>query len=369
MAAYKSFQLKTLAILVAVAGGCQAPTAPPPRVAVPARPTGNAVRETDSRGGAVRDVTEAERQTNLPPPPFDDVPLVSQAAPEQRAYVNAYGRVGRPRIAVFINRSLEGQLLPVNEERPLASVERTRTSNAGVTVDNRETVRGDGYYRDRYRDADLHADRDRHDSFKTDGPAEYRDRVDVYLAAGNYDEAQARSIDYEAMENILTDWLAADGKIEIVSPVMVRDRLTDQQLKDLQSGRPQMAGEVARLLDTDVLVQVAAKPTRQTSAGLEIRLVAEAINVRRGGQSIARAVVDVPPPLDKQKLNRFTRFVARKLMDGMIASWSAYDSSPPPPDARPTTEPNPDGQPLLPRVAPQAQGDVGPASSPSDPPR
>lgn len=324
----KSRCAKSIALALAALAGCQS-APPPPRVSVPSRPSAGAVRETDYRG-VRRDVTAAEAESNLPPPPFDDAPLVSQAAPEQRAYVDAYTRVGRPRIAVFVNRTLEGQILPVNEDQPLASVERTRRSSAGVSVEDRDNLRGDGYYRDRYRDADIRADRERRDSFRSDGPAEYRDRVDVYLPAGKYDEVQARSIDYEAMENILTDWLAGDGKIEIVSPIMVRDRLSDEQVKELQSGRPQMMGEVARLLDTDILVQVGAKPTRQTAAGLEVRLVAEAINVRRGGQSIARAVVDVPPPLDKQKLNKYTRFVARKLMDGMIGSWSAYDAGPPP---------------------------------------
>ena len=94
-------------------------------------------------------------------------------------------------------------------------------------------------------------------------------------------------------------------------------------MKDLQEGRPRAMGEVARQLDADVLVQLQARPTRQTPRGLEIRVVGEAINVGRGGQSIGRAVVEVPPPLDKPQLNKYTRFLARKLMDGMTASWRA----------------------------------------------
>ena len=131
----------------------------------------------------------------------------------------------------------------------------------------------------------------------------------------------AKSLDYEAMENVLTDWLASDGQVEVVSPVMARQRLTDEQVRDLQSGRPRVMGEVARQLDADVLVQVQSHPTKQTSHGLEVRVIAEAINVSRGGQSIARAFVDVPPPLDKPQINTYTRFLARKLMDGMIGTW------------------------------------------------
>jgi hypothetical protein len=69
------------------------------------------------------------------------------------------------------------------------------------------------------------------------------------------------------------------------------------------------------------LIQVSAHPTRQTQNGLEIRLVGEALNIK-GGQQIARAVVDMPPPLDKSTLNRYTRFVARKMMMDMTQAWS-----------------------------------------------
>jgi hypothetical protein len=213
----------------------------------------------------------------VPPPPFDDVPLVNQRPPEQRAFVEAYEAVGRPRILVFVNRTLEGQIVAVTGQ----------DAGAPARADN-------GYG---------------------------RDRAGGYLHAGQYDEVEAKSLDYEAMEAILTDWLASDGRVEVVSPVMARQRLTDEQVRDLQSGRPRMGSEVARQLDADVLVQVQAHPTRQTPRGLEVRVIAEAINVSRGGQSIARAVVEVPPPLDKPQHNTYTRFLARKLMDGMIGSW------------------------------------------------
>ena len=49
-------------------------------------------------------------------------------------------------------------------------------------------------------------------------------------------------------------------------------------------------------------------------------MVAEALNVG-DGRSLGRAVMDVPAPLDKPKINRYTRYMARKLMDGMIVSW------------------------------------------------
>jgi hypothetical protein len=109
--------------------------------------------------------------------------------------------------------------------------------------------------------------------------------------------------------------------VEVVSPTMARGRLSDEQIKELQSGRPRSMAEIARQLDADVLIQVQAHPTRQTPQGLQVRMVAEAISLR-GGQSIGDAVVDVPPPLDKVRINTYTRYLASKLMDDMTQTWA-----------------------------------------------
>ena len=103
---------------------------------------------------------------------------------------------------------------------------------------------------------------------------------------------------------------------------MVRRALTDEQVQALEQGRPQVLREIAQQLDTDILVQVQARPTRQTPQGMHLRLVVEAFNIE-GGQSIGRAMVDLPPPLEKTTINKYTRFLARKLMDDMISTWSA----------------------------------------------
>jgi hypothetical protein len=274
--------------------------------------------------------------TQLPPPVFDDQPLVSQRLPEERAFVSAYEQVGRPRILIFVNRTLEGQSVPVNADEPIATVEHKAQTSGAVTVDSQHSSATYGYWYDSHHDNNSH--------FQSTGPAEFTESTSVYLHPGEYDEAAAKSLDYEALENVLTDWLSAGGKVAIVSPTMARQRLTDEQVKDLQSNRPRMLGEVARELDADILIQVQAHPTRQTDQGLEIRLIAEAINVR-GGESIARALVDVPPPLDKPKINKYTRFLARKLMDGMVGSWESFagrpEGAPPAPSPAPATQPAP----------------------------
>jgi hypothetical protein len=224
-------------VVVAVVG-CRDNTPPPQRVPIPAQHA-RRVETTTYR---------AEREDEakpLPPPPqaeyalpFDDPPLLSQEPPEQPAFVDAYHRVGSPRMTVLVNRTLDG------------------------------------------------------------------------------------SLDYQAIETIMTDWLACNGNVTIISPAAVRQRLSDQQMKELQEGRPGAMGSVAQQLGAEILVHVQAYPTRKVDLGQEVRIVAEAMNTR-GGQSIGRAVVDVPPPLEKQTINRYTRFLARKLMDDMISTWSA----------------------------------------------
>ena len=286
--------------------GCASKEPPPspPRVRtdVPPRPYPPPMRERDE----MKPLPEPPEVSEVPLPPYDDVPLVNQRIPEQRAYLNAYEAVGRPRIAVFVNRTLEGDLVPVSRQAPMPPEPR----------DLRYPREYDA------RDYGQHVDR-----MNVGDPAANRDTNSGYLRPGEYEETSARSIDYQAIENLLTDWLAAEGRVEVLAPSMARQRLSDPQVKDLQEGRPEALGGVARQLGSDVLVQVQARPTVQTHNGLQVRLVAEAVNVR-GGQSIARAVAEVPPPLDKPQLNKYTRFLARRLMDGMSNSWRAMVSDP-----------------------------------------
>jgi hypothetical protein len=286
--------------------GCRDNTPPPPRVPVPAQDRAERAR-----------VYERDEVKPLPPPqepradvgpPFVDAPIVSQRPPELRAFVDAYRGVGSPRITLFVNRTLEGNIVPVNGTDPDVRAEVRRRSS---------------------KDGD------------------YRGTAEVYLRRGQYDEVDAKSLDYAAIETIMTDWLAANGQVTIISPTMARQRLSDQQVKELQDGRPTALSEVARQLDADILIQVQAHPTKQTSDGLQVRIIAEAMNTK-GGQSIGRAVVDVPPPLEKTTINRSTRFLARKLMDDMIQTWSA----PPPADMR------------RPDESPAPSRDVAPAPPP-----
>lgn len=213
-----------------------------------------------------------QEQGDLPPPPFDDVPLVSQEAPETSRFLDAYEKVGHPRILVWVSR----------------------------------------------------------------GPREY------------YDEAAARGIDYAAMENILTDWLSAGGRVAVIAPEAARQVLSAQQVQDLNDTRPANTQEVGDKLRADVLVLIRAEPTRQAGGAPAVRIVADASNIK-GAESIGRAVVDVPPPLDKPQINKYTRFVARKLMSDMTGSWTSFGS-------RENSPANPPGDGTAPAPATQPAG-------------
>ncbi len=214
----------------------------------------------------------------LPPPPADP-PIVGFQPPEEPRYVQAYDAIQKPKLVVFVNRTVTGELMPVGP-----------SSARGLSADDGRPV--------------------------------------VYLRPGQYDEAQAQAIDYELIENLLTEDLSADGKVTVIAPVSARQRLSEDDVREIQAGRPQMLGELATKLNADVLVQVTAHPSQQTDAGLGVRLVAEGLNTH-GGQAIAFAAVDVPAPLTKGRLNEYVRFVARKLMDGMSGSWEAMAAPPP----------------------------------------
>lgn len=245
--------------------GCADYTPPPDRVYVPPAGAPVAYRAAEPQRPLP---PEAQAQLQGPSMPYEDEPLVVQETPEQPRFVAAYNAVGRPRIAVFVNRGLEGD------------------------------AKGDGEV-----------------------------------------EAATRRIDYEAIETVLTDWLNCGGQVAIMSPTIVRQKLTAEQQKEL-SAQTVVPRQIAQTLDADVLVYARAYATKQPQ-NLQIRLVVEALNIR-DGQSIGRAVVDVPPPLDKVTINRYTRFVARKLMDNMIGTWQAPPAGAtgtPPPQEAPQTQP------------------------------
>jgi hypothetical protein len=240
------------ALLVGVAAGCSQDR--PPEVA---RVPGPQERQMASDTQLSKPLP-GESQAPLPPPPFNnDVPLVGQEVPEMPRFVEAYNRVGRPRLVVWVS---------------------------GAT-------------------------------------------------AQGYDEAAARSIDYGAVQAALSDWLSAGGRVAILSPEAAHQALSPQQAQALNSGQVTNGKQISDQIHADILISVRAEVTHQGGSGPVVRVVADASNLA-GGESIGRAFVDMPPPLDKPEVDSLTRFLARKLMTEMTGSWTAFGTNPP------TTEPH-----------------------------
>lgn len=297
--------------------GCQSDAPPPKRVAVPSDNLVGPVRQHPDPKPVFVEPIQADI-----PLPIDDPPLITQAPPEQPQFLEAYERVGRPRIVVFVNRTIDGNII--------GTAEPERIGGISVTAQ----TRGPG------------------DDFDGD----YSASAEVFLPPGKYDEVQAKAIDYEAMELVIGDLLAANGRVLLISPIMARTKLTDGQIKQIQSGEPTALRLLAETLDTDVLIQVQARPTQQSQNGLGVRVLAEAIDVANG-DSLARAFVDIPPPLTKTTLQKYSRYLSRKLMHNLAGAWRYAPGNNSIPDEAPRTSnappvQNPTASPQSPKDAP-----------------
>lgn len=287
---------------------------------------------------------EPEVRRPLPADAFEpevprESPLYNRPpAPETGPFVEAYNAVGRPRIVVFVNRTLEGAIVPTTEERLLQG--RRHILETSGAADLRRSERLDawretgGYYRGRVDERHV----DREASVTTTGPTRIEERSETYLPPDRYDEIWAQRIDYDALENALAKAMSVRGEVQVMSSQVVRQRLSDDELAALQAGRPALLGNLAERLGADVLVQVQARPTAQTDYGLDLRIVAEAINTD-GGEAIGRANADFPGPMSAARLDDVSRYLARRLMDDMTGAWLV-----PPPAGAPATQPAAPGE-------------------------
>src|SRR5438045_8196692 len=83
---------------VASSVGCADRSPPPPHVEVPPQEARDrwAFRAEDREG---KPLPSNKPGASVPPPPFEDAPIVNQSPPEQAGFVDAYNRGGRPRTA------------------------------------------------------------------------------------------------------------------------------------------------------------------------------------------------------------------------------------------------------------------------------
>ena len=252
--------------------------------------------------------------------PNGDAPLDVAPPPEAGPFVSAYDAVGRPKIVVFVNRTLEGAVVPTTRERILSGRRRVIETDGPVDAtrtQSRQSYDDNGnYYGGRSRGSSGTAE----ERFTTTGPTRLEDRTETYLAPGEYDEIAAKRIDYAGLENALADALGVRGEVTILSPSVVRQRLSLDEVRALQQGRPAVLDGLRQRLGADVLVQVQAHPTAQTDRGLALAIVAEAMNTD-GAESIGRANASFDGPMSAYRLDAVSRYLSRRLMDDMTGAW------------------------------------------------
>jgi hypothetical protein len=323
----------------------------PPESAVPMNPGDNYVPHQAAPKPLPESAVNPPGQPG--PGPYNDEPILQQRLPAEQYFVDAYNKVHQPRIAVYVNRTLTGQVVPPNPGGPVVTEQHTQESTGSVNVSNGNySEHEDAYGRDVERG---------HSNFQSNGPAQYTETNTTYLPPSEYDEADVKSLDYDAVERILSDWISCGGRVHMISPDYLTAQLSPADQEALSQGRPVAMTAVLDKLNADVLIQVQAHPTRQANGGLQIRLVAEAMNTR-GGDELGNAVVDIPLPLEKTQINDFTRFIAGKLMVSMAGAWDAYSGSPPPPP--PPADIAPPARAPLPPVPPPAP--AAPATRPTE---
>lgn len=322
-------------------------TSPPANIAVPANPTGPAYGYPADYPKPMPDQSASAQP---PAPAFDDPPLVDQRLPEEAWFISSYNKVGRPKIAVFVNRTLDGNVV-AGQSVPVSSTDTIRRSTGGVEFSQSQHSGSSDYYSRQHQGTS--------ESFKSNGPAEYHETNTTFLRPGQYDEADLQALDYSEIESQMTDWLHASGQVTLISPDFIRSKLSDSQVKDLQSGKANGLNDLGQATQADVLVQTQAHPTRREGQ-LVVLLIAEAVNVR-GGESLAQASVEMPTPIDRYKLNNYTRFLARKLMHDMVGTWNGtpaagQPAASPEPASPPPSAPVP--APVVPAQAPMPASTV-----------
>jgi len=214
---------------------------------------------------------------NSPPPP-----LVRQPLPEEDTFVKAYQAARSPRIMVFVNRTIQGEILPKDNLEELIRVEDTQSSNAAVPVNTRHTT-----------------------SIKT--------------AAAKYDTIGASRTDYEAIELSLLKYLSAPG-VDVRDAEVLRAKMDREAELRLENNDRTVVPLLKKEFQTDILVQVAATPTSHAAVGQAVRMLAKAIRTT-DGRVLASDYEDLPLPMTKTVINIFTRQIARHLMLEMATVW------------------------------------------------
>jgi hypothetical protein len=135
--------------------------------------------------------------------------------------------------------------------------------------------------------------------------------------------------DYDTLERVVRDALAAEGQVAVV-PASAARQLNEQQLKGVASGDTKALSDAGSQLHADVIVQVRVGP--QVPEREETQITATARNARDGAQ-IATAAASIPPPPQRRQLDFAGRLLAERLVDELAGAWENLARIPPTPAA------------------------------------
>jgi hypothetical protein len=138
--------------------------------------------------------------------------------------------------------------------------------------------------------------------------------------------------DYDTLERVVRETLAAGGQVAVVPPGAVRERVSEPELRDVAAGRPTAMANAGNALHADVVVLVRMAPISNERE--ETQLTATARNMR-DAQQIATAAATVGAPPQRRQIDFTGRLLAERLVDELAAAWGDLARQPPPVPAAP----------------------------------
>ena len=142
--------------------------------------------------------------------------------------------------------------------------------------------------------------------------------------------------DYDLLERVVRETLAARGQVMVVAPQTVRENIDAQQTTDINAGRADALADAGAKLRADVAVQVRLAPP--SGAAGDTQITATARNTR-DSQQIATAATALRPNPQRRDLDFAGRLLAERLVDELATAWERLEKQPAPTTAPPSTTP------------------------------
>lgn len=266
----------------------------------------------------------------VPAPNAAQIASAGNALPEEEAFVRAYTGRRSPRIMVFVNRTIQGDILPKDNLDELIRMEVKHTATGGVKVSSENSASTQanssgssaGYSGTSVNSANINSAKTDKSNFVSGGPADYTKTTSLKVVADKLDEIGASRTDYDMVELSLIDYLDCGGRVHVFDSESVRGKLDREKILRIENSDPAAVKLLSTELQTDVLIQVKATPTHQSQwPNGAVRLTVRALSTT-DGRNLAAAFVDMPLPMTKDAVNIFTRYLAQKVMTKLTAVWS-----------------------------------------------